>query len=122
METWNPPPPTHTHNIQNTHTHTTATPQQGAFAIGAEETLVVCSMFVPQNWTLHHYQDYTLLARNTLEHLHMVGGWVYPSILWVKRIGGGRSLRDRLFRFVCRVEEWESQVTFPRTAIHFTHL
>lgn len=58
---------------------------------------MVCSMFVPQNWTLHHYQDYTLLARNTLEHLHMVRGWVNPSILWVKRIGGGGGVQGTVF-------------------------
>lgn len=33
---------------------------------------MVVSMFVPQNWALLHYQDYTLLARNSLQQLHMV--------------------------------------------------
>ncbi len=62
---------THTHTLL----HTCLPPfhTQGPFAIGDEETLLVVSMFVPQNWVLYHYQDYTLLARNTLEHLHMVG-------------------------------------------------
>lgn len=47
-------------------------PKQGPFALGEEEPLVVVSMFVPQNWALLHYQDYTLLARNFLQQLHMV--------------------------------------------------
>ena len=56
-----PPPPINKHP-----------PNQGPFALGEEEPLVVVSVFVPQNWALLHYQDYTLLARNSLQQLHMV--------------------------------------------------